>query len=88
MQLDLAEMPRHAAKSFCCGAGGAQMWKEEEHGTARVNEMRFAEAKASGAGTVAVGCPFCLTMLNDASKADGEAVKVLDVAEIVAARLK
>ncbi len=82
------EMPRNGAKSFCCGAGGAQMWKEEEEGTGRVNEARFAEAKSTGAETVAVGCPFCLTMMNDASKADGGAIQVKDVAEIVAERLK
>jgi Fe-S oxidoreductase len=91
------EMPRNSAKAFCCGAGGAQMWKEEENGTARVNEARFAEAKSAllsaagpsaGAGTVAVGCPFCLTMMNDASKADGGNIQVKDVAEIVAERLK
>ncbi|MEW5828717.1 MAG: (Fe-S)-binding protein [Chloroflexota bacterium] len=82
------EMPRHADKSFCCGAGGAQMWKEEEHGTANVNITRFKEAKATGAETLAVGCPFCMTMLNDASKADGGTVAVKDVAEIVAERMK
>lgn len=91
------EMPRNSAKSFCCGAGGAQMWKEEENGTARVNEARFAEAKSTllsaagpsaGADTVAVGCPFCLTMMSDASKADGGNIQVKDVAEIVAERLK
>lgn len=82
------EMPRSGAKSFCCGAGGAQMWKEEEEGTARVNEVRFAEAKATGADTLAVGCPFCLTMMNDASKADDNSMQVKDVAEMVAERLK
>jgi Fe-S oxidoreductase len=82
------EMPRNGAKSFCCGAGGAQMWKEEENGTVRVNESRFAEAKSTGADTVAVGCPFCLTMMNDASKADGGNIQVKDVAEIVAERMK
>jgi Fe-S oxidoreductase len=82
------EMPRNSAKSFCCGAGGAQMWKEEENGTARVNEVRYAEAKSTGAKMVAVGCPFCLTMLNDASKADGNSMQVKDVAEIVAEKLK
>jgi Fe-S oxidoreductase len=85
-------MPRNRAKSFCCGAGGAQMWKEEEQGAARVNMTRFAEAKSTlkdaRANTVAVGCPFCLTMMNDAAKADGDEVKVMDVAEIVAGRLK
>ena len=82
------EMPRSGAKSFCCGAGGAQMWKEEEHGTAGVNLTRFAEARQTGAAEIAVGCPFCLTMLSDASKADGGTVQVRDVAEIVAERLK
>ncbi|MBM3182300.1 MAG: 4Fe-4S dicluster domain-containing protein [Chloroflexi bacterium] len=82
------EMPRNSAKSFCCGAGGAQMWKEEENGTARVNSTRFAEAKSTGADTVAVGCPFCLTMMSDASKADGGNIQVKDVAEIVAERIK
>ncbi len=82
------EMPRNGAKSFCCGAGGAQMWKEEEPGDAKVNAVRFAESKATGAGTLAVGCPFCLTMMVDANKADGEPVQVKDVAEIVAERLK
>jgi Fe-S oxidoreductase len=84
----LWEMPRHAAKSFCCGAGGAQMWKEEEHGESNVNLTRFQEAKATGAETLAVGCPFCLTMLSDASKADGGQVAVKDVAELVAERMK
>jgi Fe-S oxidoreductase len=82
------EMPRNGAKSFCCGAGGAQMWKEEENGTARVNNVRFAEAKATGANTVAVGCPFCLSMMTDASKADGGDIQVKDVAELVAERIK
>jgi len=82
------EMPRNGAKSFCCGAGGAQMWKEEEAGSGRVNEARFKEAKATGANTVAVGCPFCMSMMTDASKADGGEIQVRDVAEIVAEQLK
>ena len=82
------EMPRHESKSFCCGAGGAQMWKEEEPGKMRVNEARYNEAKETGANTLAVGCPFCMTMLNDASKADGGAMQVKDVAELVAERIK
>jgi Fe-S oxidoreductase len=64
------------------------MWKEEEPGSGRVNEARFAEAKSTGANVVAVGCPFCLTMMNDASKADGGTIQVKDVAEIVAERMK
>lgn len=86
--LTTIEMPRNEAKSFCCGAGGAQMWKEEENGTTRVNEARFAEAKSTGAETLAVGCPFCMTMMSDASKADGGPMEVKDVAEIVAEQMK
>ena len=82
------EMPRHADKSFCCGAGGAQMWKEEEHGTANVNRTRFSEAKSTGAGIVAVSCPFCLTMLTDASKTEGPEIQVKDIAELVEERLQ
>ncbi len=80
----LTELPRHRNNSFCCGAGGAQMWKEEEHGTARVNENRFAEAAATGKDTLAVGCPFCLAMLTDAAKAAKSEMQVKDVAEVVA----
>jgi Fe-S oxidoreductase len=86
--IETVEMPRNGAKSFCCGAGGAQMWKEEEEGSARVNSTRFAEAKSTGADTVAVGCPFCLTMMTDAAKDNGSEIQVKDVAEIVAERLK
>jgi Fe-S oxidoreductase len=86
--VEVVEMPRHADKSFCCGAGGGQMWKEEEHGNANVNRTRFAEAKATGADTLAVGCPFCLTMLNDASKADDSSMQVKDVAELVVEHLQ
>ena len=86
-QAKLVEMPLHADKSFCCGAGGAQMWKEEEHGTDRVSAVRITEAKATGAERMAVACPFCMIMLTDAAKADGEQVKVVDVAEIVAERI-
>jgi Fe-S oxidoreductase len=86
--LSLVEMPRHSEKSFCCGAGGAQMWKEEEQGNMRINSARYAEAKGAGAGTLAVGCPFCLSMLSDAAKADTESLQVKDVAELVAERMK
>lgn len=84
----LTEMAHNRAFSFCCGAGGAQIWKEEE-GEKRVNLTRFAEAQQTGAQTVAVGCPFCMIMLTDAAKAAGEgAPQVKDVAEIVAERLE
>ena len=85
---ELVEMAHSKDLSLCCGAGGAQMWKEEE-GTKRINLIRYAEAQAVGAETVAVGCPFCMIMLNDASKEAGEgAPPVQDIAEIVATHLK
>ncbi|MEV5446969.1 (Fe-S)-binding protein, partial [Streptomyces sp. NPDC052644] len=60
---DLIEMPRNSERSFCCGAGGARMWMEEKIGK-RINVDRVEEAMSTGARTVAVGCPFCSTMLN------------------------
>lgn len=87
----VVEMPRHGKQSFCCGAGGAQMWKEEEHGKGPnaepVNVNRFREAEATGAQTVAVGCPFCLTMMSDAAKNSKKDVQVKDVAEVLAEHL-
>ncbi len=82
------EMPRHGMKSFCCGAGGAQMWKEEEEGDERVSANRFREAQETGADTLAVGCPFCMIMLTDAKNSAGSGLKLLDIAEIVAQSLK
>ena len=83
----LLEMGRSRNNSFCCGAGGAQMWKEEEPGSEAVNANRLTEAQATGAEAVAVGCPFCARMLNDAGTQLGSPLKVKDVAEIVAAAL-
>jgi Fe-S oxidoreductase len=84
--LTIREMPRHGQKSFCCGAGGAQAWKEEEPGTERISNTRLAEARSMGVRTVAVGCPFCLTMLEDAAKQGGD-MEIKDIAELVAAKL-
>ena len=84
--LTVSEMPRHGKQSFCCGAGGAQMWKEEDAPT--VSDARYKEAASTGATTLAVGCPFCLTMMRDAAaKAPSDSMRVLDVAELVADRL-
>ena len=83
----VTELPRHRANSFCCGAGGAQMWKEEEHGHGRVSENRFREAIATGRDTLAVGCPFCMIMLTDAAKTAHSSMQVKDIAELVAERL-
>ncbi len=84
---DPLEMPRRREQGFCCGAGGGRMWMEE-HPATRVNLVRVDEALATGAGTVAVGCPYCLTMFEDGLK-DREAagVKVRDLAEVMAGRL-
>jgi Fe-S oxidoreductase len=84
----LQELPRHGRKSFCCGAGGAQMWKEEEHGQERINTNRFKEAESTGVDVLAVGCPFCMIMLTDAKKATNSSINVLDIAEIVANKLE
>lgn len=86
--INLIEMTNHGRKSFCCGAGGAQMWKEEERGSERVSASRLQQAGESGAGTLAVGCPFCLTMLNDANIEAGNQLQVLDVAEVVLEKIE
>lgn len=79
----LMDPERSKNNSFCCGAGGAQMWKEEEHGDEAVNVNRYKELKETGADTIAVGCPFCAQMMNDANDEAGAPMKVKDVAEIV-----
>ncbi|MCY3901707.1 MAG: (Fe-S)-binding protein [Caldilineaceae bacterium] len=86
--IQLEEMPRHGRQSFCCGAGGAQFWKEEEPGQRAVSSERYAEARATGADTVAVGCPFCLTMMSDAANAAQEGVAVKDLVELIAESLE
>jgi heterodisulfide reductase subunit D len=86
---ELVEIKRCRSKGLCCGAGGAQMFKEEEKGTTRVNFERSAEALATGAAIVAAACPFCNTMLTDGVKhaEKEEAVKVMDIAEMIAASM-
>ena len=88
LHLPVVEMPRSGSQSFCCGAGGGQMWKEEEEGDKAVNVERYQEASATGVSTIAVGCPFCLTMLTDAAKSADEGIEVRDIAELVAERLQ
>src|SRR5919112_652366 len=90
---EVIEMERSAEKSFCCGAGGARMWMEENIGE-RINLNRTKEAVGTGADQIAVGCPFCRVMLSDgltAQQASGEAreeVEVLDVAQMLLASVK
>jgi len=79
--LELVELPRQKMQSFCCGAGGAQMWKEEETGQQRVSQNRIQEVSAAHASALAVGCPFCLIMLNDAAGESAHPVPVVDLAE-------
>jgi Fe-S oxidoreductase len=84
---NLVEMPRSGKNSFCCGAGGAQFWKEEEHGAKAVNIERYQEAKSTGAQVVAVGCPFCMQMFNSAKTEVADGPEVKDVVELIAERL-
>ncbi len=83
---ELTEMKRSRANGLCCGAGGAQMFKEAEHGDKEVNVERAEEALALNPNVIATGCPFCMTMMTDGVKhfnKEGE-VKVYDVAELIA----
>jgi Fe-S oxidoreductase len=77
------EMQRSRERSFCCGAGGARMWLEENEGK-RINVERADEAIATGASTIGVACPYCLIMLDDAARAKESDVEVLDVAQVLA----
>jgi Fe-S oxidoreductase/nitrate reductase gamma subunit len=84
----LVEMERTKQRSFCCGAGGAQMWMEEHTGK-KINAERTEEALATGAATIATGCPFCFIMLDDGVKDLGreEEVAVKDLAVLLAERV-
>ncbi|GLW92238.1 (Fe-S)-binding protein [Actinokineospora globicatena] len=89
----LREMPRHADRSMCCGAGGARMWMEERIGK-RINVDRVDEALGTAPSKIATGCPFCRVMLTDgvtARQADGLAgahVEVVDVAQLLLAAVR
>ena len=86
LDVELAEMKRSRANGLCCGAGGAQMFKEAEKGTKEVNVERAEEALNLNPDVIAVGCPFCNTMMTDGVKHFNkeEKTKVLDVAELIA----
>lgn len=81
----LVEMKRCRSNGLCCGAGGAQMFKEEEKGDTRINIERTNEALETGAKVIAAACPFCNTMLTDGvkNKEKENEVEVLDIAEMV-----
>ena len=85
LDADLAEMKKSRAQGLCCGAGGAQMFKEAEKGKTEVNHLRAEQALETGAEIIAVGCPFCHTMMSDGVKHHNKEmeVKVMDVAEVI-----
>ncbi len=85
LDADLVELKRCRTKGLCCGAGGAQMYKEDEPGDKRINAERVEEILATGAKVVAANCPFCLTMLGDGIKAEEkqEEVMVYDISELI-----
>jgi heterodisulfide reductase subunit D len=85
LDADLIEMKRSRKKGFCCGAGGAQMFKEAESGKREINEERTEEALATNSEVIATACPFCMTMLSDGVnlREQKQQVKVLDIAELL-----
>lgn len=89
LDAELVEMKRCKKNGLCCGAGGAQMFKEDEPGDKRINIERTDEALATGAKVIAAACPFCNTMMSDGVKnrEKEQDVQVLDVAEMIAASM-
>ena len=89
LDAELIEMKRCRSNGLCCGAGGAQMFKEDEPGDKRINIERADEALATGASIIAAACPFCNTMMSDGVKnrEKENEVKVMDVAELIAESL-
>lgn len=85
LDADLSELKRSKRNGLCCGAGGAQMFKEDEEGNERINIERTNEIIENGAEIVAANCPFCITMLQDGLKAKEkqEQVMVYDLAELI-----
>ncbi len=82
---NLVEMERNRANGLCCGAGGAQMFKEDEPGRKRINIERTEEALRTNPDLIAVNCPFCLTMISDGLKAGNKSgeVMVYDLTELI-----
>jgi Fe-S oxidoreductase len=89
LKVELKEMSRSRSNGLCCGAGGAQMFKEDEPGDKRINVERVEEAMQTGAKTIVANCPFCMTMLSDGVKnADKQdEVMVYDLSEMVLQRM-
>ena len=83
LDADLVELKRCKENGLCCGAGGSQMFKEDEPGKRRINIERTEEVLESGAEVVASNCPFCMTMLEDGLKVKESKVLVYDLAELI-----
>lgn len=90
LDADLSELKRSKANGLCCGAGGAQMFKEDEPGDQRINIERADEIIASNANIVAANCPFCITMITDGMKARDKQddVMVMDISEMILSSIK
>jgi Fe-S oxidoreductase len=86
LDIELSEMKRSRRNGLCCGAGGAQMFKEPEPGNKDINIERTEEALSLRPNVIATGCPFCMTMITDGVKhfEKESEVKVMDVAELIA----
>lgn len=86
LEVELIEMKDHKKNALCCGAGGAQMFKESEKGDWEINEMRIQQAQQTGSNTIATGCPFCNTMLQDGmtKQKTGDNLDIKDVVEMIA----
>ena len=80
---DLSEMKRSKKNGLCCGAGGAQMFKEAEKGDKEVNVERMEDVEEVAPNIVATGCPFCMTMMTDGVKIKEKEIEVMDLAELV-----
>jgi Fe-S oxidoreductase len=90
LDVELVEMKRSRSNGLCCGAGGSQVFKEEEKGNKRINEERTQEAIGTGAKVIASNCPYCMMMLTDGVKFNKkeEEVQVIDLAELIAESMK
>lgn len=90
LDADLVEMKRSRKNGLCCGAGGAQMWKEDEPGNKRINIERVEEALDTRPDAIAANCPFCITMLQDGVKAKDkqDQVPVYDLSELILSNLQ
>jgi Fe-S oxidoreductase len=90
LDVALVEMKRSRKNGLCCGAGGAQMFKDAEKGNKEINIERIEEALSTQPEAIAANCPFCLTMLSDGvkNKEKEDQIKVYDLAELVAASME